>query len=226
MIYLFSRVISIFYCTLHHALKEPALPTERQTGKKLKQCAFISVASGYKMTMFHSHIENPADCYDFPFPLHFYFTFWSSFHSIPFGLYSFSIPMSLLHCQGTSLAVGTPFIYPIYCSYFTFISLCLDICLLLFGYDLTLSCSQYTLFISLLLEPPCYLLALAALFSLYRLPTLFRVISPLSLQVALTGLKWSSMFICRRLSMSILVWCAFVSSGSIDSKLLAFAHLW
>ena len=47
-------------------------------------------------------------------------------------------------CQGTSLAVCTPFIYPIYCSYSTFISLCLHICLLLFGYDLTLSCSQYT----------------------------------------------------------------------------------
>ena len=45
-------------------------------------------------------------------------------------------------CQGTSLAVCTPFIYPIYCSYSTFISLCLHICLLLFGYDLTLSCSQ------------------------------------------------------------------------------------
>ena len=89
-------------------------------------------------------------------------------------------------CQGTSLAVCTPFIYPVYCSYSTFISLCLHICLLLFGYDLTLSCSQYTLFISLLLEPPCCLLALAALFSLHRLPTLFRVISPLSLQVALT----------------------------------------
>ena len=38
-----------------------------------------------------------------------------------------------------------PFIYLIYHSYFIFISLCLHICLLLFGYDLTLSCSQYTL---------------------------------------------------------------------------------
>ena len=28
---------------------------------KLKQYAFISVVSGYKITMFHSHIENPAD---------------------------------------------------------------------------------------------------------------------------------------------------------------------
>ena len=60
------------------------------------------------------------------------------------------------NCQGTSLAVCTPFIYPIYCSYSTFISLCLHICFLLFGYDLTLSYSQYTLFISLLLEPPCF----------------------------------------------------------------------
>ena len=58
-----------------------------------------------------------------------------------------SINWILSHCQGTSLAVCTPFIYPIYCSYSTFISLCLHICLLLFGYDLTLCCSQYTLFI-------------------------------------------------------------------------------
>ena len=63
MIYLFSHVKSIFYFsdTPHRALKEPALTTECQTGKKLKWCAFISVASGYKITMFHSCIENPAD---------------------------------------------------------------------------------------------------------------------------------------------------------------------
>ena len=36
------------------------------------------------------------------------------------------------------------------------------------------------------------MLALAALFSLYRLSTLFRVISPLSLWVALTGAKSGS----------------------------------
>ena len=109
--------------------------------------------------------------------------FWSTFLA---ASYQSSEEASDGHCQGTSLAVCTPFIYPIYCSYSTFISLCLHICLLLFGYDLTLSCSQHTLFISLLLEPPCFLLAVAILFSLYRLPTLFRVISPLSLQVALT----------------------------------------
>ena len=33
----------------------------------------------------------------FSLSLSFYFTFQSSFHSIPFGLYSLSIPMSLLH---------------------------------------------------------------------------------------------------------------------------------
>ena len=70
------------------------------------------------------------------------------------------VPRTKLRCQILTLLGDTPsctypFIYPIYYSYFTFISLCLHICLLLFGYDLTLSCSQYTLLISLLLEPPC-----------------------------------------------------------------------
>ena len=43
---------------------------------------------------------------------------------------------------GDTLSCTYPFIYPIYYSYFTFISLCLHIYLLLFGYHLTLSCSQ------------------------------------------------------------------------------------
>ena len=64
-----------------------------------------------------------------------------------------SSSMSLL---GDTLSCTYPFIYPIYCSYFTFISLCLHIYFLLFGYHLNLSCSQYIhSFISLLLEPPC-----------------------------------------------------------------------
>ena len=79
-----------------------------------------------------------------------------------------------------------PFIYPSYCSYFTFVSLHLHL-LVTVWYDLTLSCSQYIhSFISLLLEPPCLLLAVATFVSLHRLPTLFRVPYSLSLQVALT----------------------------------------
>ena len=58
----------------------------------------------------------------------------------------------------TTSVRGHPQLYvPLLYTLFTVhISLCLYICLLLFGYDLTLSCSQYTLFISLLLEPPCF----------------------------------------------------------------------
>ena len=50
IIYLSSWVkfIFCFSDTPHHAIKEPALPTECQTERKSKRYAFISVASGYK----------------------------------------------------------------------------------------------------------------------------------------------------------------------------------
>ena len=57
-----GQILCFFFSdTPHHAIKEPGLPTERQTEKKLKRYAFISVASSYKITMFRSRIENPAD---------------------------------------------------------------------------------------------------------------------------------------------------------------------
>ena len=40
------------------------------------------------------------------------------------------------------------------------------------------------------------------------------------------GLKWSLTFICQRFSLSTCEQQAFVSSGSIELKLLSFAHLW
>ena len=59
-----------------------------------------------------------------------------------------------------------PFIYPSYHSHFTFICYCLAITLI------WVVVSNHS-FISLLLEPPCLLLASATLLSLYRLLTLF-----------------------------------------------------
>jgi hypothetical protein len=78
-------------------------------------------------------------------------------------------------------------IYPlIYCIYFTSISTCLHICLILFGYYLILSGSQYLHSLSHYYWNPPAIDSLAALLSLYRLFTFLRVHISSCLQVALT----------------------------------------
>ena len=65
----------------------------------------------------------------------------------------------ITYLLGDTLSCTYPFIYPIYYSYFTFISLCLHIYLLLFGYHLKLSCSQYTLLYLIITGTPLLILA-------------------------------------------------------------------
>ena len=90
----------------------------------------------------------------------------------------FSIPQPQPPSQpllGDTPSCMYPLIYPIHLLYFTFISLCLHTYLLLFGYCLILSSSQYSHSLSHYYWNPLLFASLAALLSLYRLSTLVMI---------------------------------------------------
>jgi hypothetical protein len=66
MIYLDLSRVKFIFCfsdldTLHHAIKKSTPPIQNQIEKKSERYVFIVVASNYKITIYNSRIENPAD---------------------------------------------------------------------------------------------------------------------------------------------------------------------